>query len=79
MRILTGDHEIKLSAYADDADFFTLDVKSLQTIFQTCITFQQYSSLELNLDKSEACWIGTKRGANETAGRSTEIVLLSVL
>ena len=64
--IVVGDHEIKLSAYADDADFLTLDVKSLQTILQTCTTFQLYSSLKLNLDKSEACWIGTKRGAKET-------------
>ena len=55
--IVIGDHEIKLSAYADGADFLTLDVKSLQTIFQTCTTFQLYSSLKLNLDKSEACWM----------------------
>ena len=64
--IVVGDHEIKLSVYADDPDFLTLDVKSLQTILQTCTTFQLYSSLKLNLDKSEACWIGTKRGAKET-------------
>ena len=64
--LVTVDHEIKLSAYADDADFLTLDVKSLQTILQTCTTFQLYSSLKLNLGKSEACWIGTKRGAKET-------------
>ena len=64
--IVVGDHEIKLSAYADDADFLTPDVKSLQTILQTCPTFQLYSSLKLNLDKSEACWIGTKREAKET-------------
>ena len=64
--IVVGDHEIKLSAYADDADFLTLDVKSLQTILHTCTTFQLYSSFKLNLDKSEACWIGIKRGAKET-------------
>ena len=63
--IIVGDHEIKLSAYADDADFLTLDVKPLQTILQTCTTFQLYPSLKLNLDKSEACWIGAKRGAKE--------------
>ena len=53
--IVISDHEIKLSPY----------VKSLQTILQTCITFQLYSSLKLNLDKSEACWIDTKREAKE--------------
>ena len=35
-------------------------------IFQTCETFQVYSSLKLNLEKSEACWIGAKRGFKET-------------
>ena len=60
-----GTEEIKLSAYADDAAFLTPDVKSLELIFQTCETFQSFSSLKLNLNKSEACWIGTKRGSNE--------------
>ena len=59
-------HEIKLSAYADDADFLTPDTESLESIFQTCTTFQLYSSLKLNLEKSEACWIGIKKGSNET-------------
>ena len=61
-----GDHVIKLSAYADDSDFFTSDVRSLVLIFQTCETFQVYSSLKLSLEKSEACWIGAKRGSKET-------------
>ena len=61
--IVVGDHEIKLS---DDTDLLTLDVKSLQTIFRTCTTFQLYPSLKLNLCKSEACWIGTKREAKGT-------------
>ena len=46
--IRIGDNQIKLSAYADDADFLTSDVSSLETIFQTCTTFQLYSSLKLN-------------------------------
>ena len=61
-----GDNEIKLSACSDDADFFTSDVRSLALIFQTCETFQVYSSLKHNLEKSEACWIGVKRGSKET-------------
>ena len=64
--IRIGTEEIKLSAYADDADFLTPDVKSLELIFQTCETFQSFPSLKLNLNKSEACWIGAKRGSNET-------------
>ena len=58
--ICIGAEEIKLSAYADDADFLTPDVKSLELIFQTRETFQSFSSLKLNLNKSEACWIGEK-------------------
>ena len=34
-RVRPGDNETKLSAYADDADFFTSDVRSLALIFQT--------------------------------------------
>ena len=64
--IRIGTEEINLSAYADDADFLTPDVESLELIFQTCDTFQSFSSLKLNLNKSEACWIGAKRGSNET-------------
>ena len=40
--IRIGTEEIKLSAYADDADFLTPDVMSLELIFQTCKTFQTY-------------------------------------
>ena len=41
--IPVGGHEIRLSAYADDGDFFTPDTESLQSIFQTYTTFQLYS------------------------------------
>ena len=49
--IRVGGHEIKLSAYADDADFLAPDTESLESIFQTCIMFHLYSSLKLNLEK----------------------------
>ena len=54
--------EIKLSAYADDGNFLTTNVQSLNLIFNTCETFEHFSSLKLNLEKSEACWIGSARG-----------------
>ena len=31
-----GGHSVKLSAYADDTYFFTLDVNSLRLILNTC-------------------------------------------
>ena len=64
--IRPGNNEIKLFAYTDDADFLTSDVRLLPLIFQTCETFQVYSSLKLNLEKSEACWIGAEQGSKET-------------
>ena len=63
--IKLGNFEVKLSAYADDADFLTSDACSLKTVFQICDTFYLYSSLKLNLEKSEACWIGDKMGCEE--------------
>ena len=42
------------------------DVNSLQSVFQTCSTSQLYSSLKLNLEMSEACWIGNRMGSYET-------------
>ena len=41
------------------------DVNSLQSVLQTCSTFQLDSSLKLNLEKSEPCWIGNKMGSYE--------------
>ena len=39
-----------------------LRTHSLNLIFQTCYTFEQFSSLKINLEKSEACCIGSARG-----------------
>ena len=56
-----------MSAYDDDADFLTPDVRSLASIFQTCETFQVYSSLNSTLRSlREACWIGAERESKET-------------
>ena len=60
--IMIDGQEIKLSAYADDGNLLTTNVQSLNLIFNTCETFEQFSSLKLNLEKSEACRIGSARG-----------------
>ena len=52
---------IKLSAYADDTYFIALDVPSLQQVFIIHNTFEEFSSLKLNLDKCQACWIGSAK------------------
>ena len=48
-------HEIKLSAYADDVNFLTANVQSLNLIFKTCETFKHFSYLKMNREKSESC------------------------
>ena len=61
--IVIDGQEIKLSVYADDGNFLTTNVQSLNLIFNTCETFEHFSSsLKLYLEKSEACWIGSARG-----------------
>ena len=52
------DVTIKLSAYADDTYFFTLDSKSFQIILKVYENFSEYSTLKLNIEKSQACSIG---------------------
>ena len=65
IRIDTQGEEVKISAYADDGNFLVLNTHSLNLFFQTCHTFEQFSSLKLNLEKSEACWIGSPRGKQD--------------
>ena len=61
--ITINDHEIKLSTFADDANFLVSNIKSLELVFNACSGFQTFSSLKLNLEKSEACWIGAARAS----------------
>ena len=53
--IKINDFEIKLSAYANDTYFFALDIQSLLAVLDTCKTFQEFSSLKLNLEKCQVC------------------------
>ena len=56
-----ADIIIKLSAYADYTYFIALDVPSFQQVFIICNTFEEFSSLKLNLDKCQACWTGSAK------------------
>ena len=60
-----GGHSVKLSVYADDIYFFTLDVNSLRLILNTCDKFEKYSSLKLIVEKCQACWIGSAKGTQD--------------
>ena len=46
--ITINDHEIKLSAFADDSNFLVSNIKSLELVFNACSEFQTFSSLKLN-------------------------------
>ena len=63
--IIIDETEIKLSAYADDGSFFVTDIHSLQAFFFICNQFREFSSLKLNLEKSEACWNGKAKGRED--------------
>ena len=47
--IMIDGQEIKLSAYADDGNFLTTNVQSLNLIFNTCETFEQFPPYNWNL------------------------------
>ena len=64
--ITRNNFEVKLSAYADNTHFFALDIWSLLTVLDTCKTFQEFSSLKLNLEKCQACWIGAAKDKSDT-------------
>ena len=64
--IKINDFEVKLSAYADDTYFFALDIRSLLAVLNTCKTFREFSSLKLNLEKCQACWIGAAKDKSDT-------------
>ena len=59
--ICITDHELKVSAHADDANFLVSDIQSLNCLFLTFTDFGNYSSLRLNEEKSEASWIGSSK------------------
>ena len=64
--IIIDETGIELSAYTNDGSFFVTDVQSLQMVkFFMCSQFREISSLKLNLEKSEAYWIGKAKGRGD--------------
>ena len=57
--VCVSDHELQISAYADDANFLVSDIQTV--LFLTCAGFGNYSCLRLNEEKSEASWIGSNK------------------
>ena len=64
--ITVGSTECKLSQYADDTTLI-LDgtQKSLEHYFVILEKFGEASGLQVNCEKTEALWIGSKKGSNQ--------------
>ena len=63
---MVKNEEIKLTQYADDGTLI-LDGsrESLKACIQTLDNFYEAACLKLNDKKTEALWIGSKRGSSE--------------
>ena len=64
--IMNNDHEIKLSGFADDANFIVSNITSLKLTFNACSGFQTFSPLKHNLEKSDAYWIAEAWASTNT-------------
>ena len=56
------DNEIKLTACADDTTIFIKDLNSFYHLIHVFDQFQNFSSLKLNMEKSEFCGTGMLKG-----------------
>ena len=61
--------EFKISAFADDASFFTKDFTSVGHLCRLFDTFAQFSTLKINCEKSELCGIGSLKGVKRALYR----------
>ena len=50
--------DVKLTCFADDGYFFVKNVTSVEAVLRNFNTMFQFSSLKINLNKCEACWLG---------------------
>ena len=58
--------EILLSAFADDTTFIIKDIHSVNRILKHMKVYEvSFSSLRVNVDKSEACGIGKAKGRTD--------------
>ena len=62
MKAFIFDFEFKISAFADDALFFTKDLASVGHLCRLFDAFAQFSTLKINCEKSELCGIGSLKG-----------------
>ena len=59
--IKIGDTIIKQYIFADDCIFLLSNIDSLEYLLKDIELFSKFSSLKINLQKSEIAWIGSQR------------------
>ena len=64
--IKINEEEIKLVQYADDTTLFLQNIKSAENLFKLLTKFEKSSGLKINIDKTEAMWIGSDKYRKET-------------
>ena len=52
---------VKMTQYADDMNGFVADVKSAEHLLSTLLKFERVSGLKVNMDKTEAMWLGSMK------------------
>ena len=57
-RLTVKNVELKLSCYADDWYFMVKTVDPIKKVLRYFEIYSIYSSIKVNLEKCEACWLG---------------------
>ena len=63
--VAKGTH-FNIGQYADDSTFFVKDVSSLQKLFQLLRKYELGTGAKLNVNKTEAMWLGAWRTCTDT-------------
>ena len=66
--IVVGTKEIKLTQYADDTCAYLNGSNSLENIVKLFEDFYRYAGLKLNIDKTEAIWLGRNNRYGKICG-----------
>ena len=56
--------DVKLTCFADNGYLFIKNITSVEVVLQNFNTMFQFSSLKINLNKCEACWLGRAKNCS---------------
>ena len=73
------DKEVKLSVYADDMCMFLKNECSVDNAMDALNKFKLCSGMKVNVNKTEAMWIGSARNRNDSHGIHVDIVWSKVV